>query len=459
MKVCDEMSFFKNKKIENNKKDRVKKKKEGNEKKESKKKKNKIEKKKNKYFEKVKKFLSKFWIFEVEGKATYSFKEVVIIMVFSLGLGFFTCFSFVMIFNNGRDYKALSKDLSKLVDTYYAIKDNYYGELDKEALVEAAIEGMVQSVGDVYTSYSDSETTDSFMETVSGVYEGIGCTVAMNVNNEIIVVDMFEDSPSKKAGLEIGDIITKIDGEDYSGKTSSDMSNYIKNNKNSEVKLTVIRNGEEKDITIKREKIEIPYVTGEIIEKNDKKVGYITIELFSSVTNEHFEKKLKELEKDGIDSLVIDVRGNSGGYLSSVTDIIDLFLEKGEAIYQLEDNNGIVVKKDETKEKRDYPVAVLVNGGSASASEILAAAIKESYNGYVVGTNTYGKGTVQQTTTLPDGSMVKYTIQKWLTPDGNWVNEVGLEPTDIVELNENYLENPIRDNDTQLQKALELVTK
>ena len=166
-----------------------------------------------------------------------------------------------------------------------------------------------------------------------------------------------------------------------------------------------------------------------------------------------------ELEKDGINSLIIDVRGNNGGYLSSVTDIIDLFLEKGKVIYKLEDKDGIDVKKDVTKEKRDYPVAVLVNGGSASASEILAAAIKESYKGFVVGTNTYGKGTVQQTTTLPDGSMVKYTIQKWLTPDGNWINEVGLEPTDFVKLDESYFDNPVVENDVQLQKALELVTK
>ena len=134
-----------------------------------------------------------------------------------------------------------------------------------------------------------------------------------------------------------------------------------------------------------------------------------------------------------------------------------MFLTKENAKYQLEDSDGVVIKKDTTKEKREYPVAVLVNGGSASASEILASAIKESYGGFVVGTNTYGKGTVQQTTTLPDGSMVKYTIQKWLTPDGNWINEVGVEPTDIVELDESYLENPVRENDTQLQKAIELL--
>lgn len=427
------------------------------EKKERKKKKN------NKFINKIKlslkKIVKKINFFEKEEKATYSFKEVVIIMLFSLGLGFFACFSFVKIFQNGRDYKALSKDLSKLVDTYYAIKDNYYGDLDNEKLVDSAIKGMVGAVGDVYTSYSDSNTTDAFMETVSGVYEGIGCTVATTINGEIIVVDMFDNSPAKKAGLEIEDIIIKIDDEDYTEKTSTDMSNYIKSSKNSTVKLTVLREEEEKEITINREKIEIPYVTGEIISKKDQKVGYINISLFSSVTNQQFKNKLKELEDSGIDSLVIDVRNNSGGYLSSVTDIINMFLKKGQIIYQLKDDNGTQIKKDTTKEKRTYKVAVLTNSGSASASEILASAIKESYGGFVVGTNTYGKGTVQQTTTLPDGSMVKYTIQNWLTPEGNWINEVGLEPTDIVELSEEYYENPVKENDNQLQSALDLVTK
>lgn len=421
------------------------------------------ETKKNKtkltFLAKIKKKLSKLCVFEIDKESSYCFKEVVIIMFFSLGLGFFTCFSFVKILNSGKDYKVLSKDLGKLVDTYYAIKDNYYGELDKEALVDSAIKGMVESVGDVYTSYSDTSTTDSFLQTVEGVYEGIGCTVAMNLDGQIIVVDMFEDSPSKKAGLEIGDIIIKIDGEDYSDKNSTDMSNYVKTKEEKEITLTILRNEEEKEIIIKREKIEIPYVTSEIIEQEDQKVGYINISLFAQVTSSQFETQLKKLEKENIDSLIIDVRGNSGGYLSSVTDIINMFLKKGEIIYQLKDNDGITVKKDTTKEKRSYQIAVLIDGSSASASEILASAIKESYGGFVVGTNSYGKGTVQQTTTLPDGSMVKYTVQNWLTPDGNWINETGVEPTHVVELEQTYIENPIKENDNQLQKTIELLTK
>lgn len=415
-----------------------------------------------KFKEKIKSLknkLNKFMIFERDRDSMYSFKEVVVIMFFSLGLGFFACLSFVKIFNNGRSYMALSNDLSKFVDTYYAIKDNYYGELDNEKLVDSAIKGMISAVGDEYTSYSDTNDADNFKQTVSGIYEGIGCTVGVNLDNKIVVVDMFKDSPAEKAGLKVGDIIIKIDGEDFVGKSSTDMSNYVKFSKNSKVVLTIIRDEETMELDVERKKIEIPYVSGEVITKDDMKIGYIDISLFSSTIYDQFKRELEKLEKENISGLVIDVRGNSGGYLSGVTDILNLFLKKGDVIYQLESGNKKQIKKDTTKEKRDYPVAVLVNGGSASASEILASAIKESYNGFVVGTKTYGKGTVQQTTTLPDGSMVKYTVQKWLTPNGNWVNEVGVEPTDTVELDISYAENPIMENDNQLQKALELVTK
>lgn len=415
-----------------------------------------------KFKEKIKSLknkLNKFMIFERDRDSMYSFKEVVVIMFFSLGLGFFACLSFVKIFNNGRSYMALSNDLSKFVDTYYAIKDNYYGELDNEKLVDSAIKGMISAVGDEYTSYSDTNDADNFKQTVSGIYEGIGCTVGVNLDNKIVVVDMFKDSPAEKAGLKVGDIIIKIDGEDFVGKSSTDMSNYVKSSKNSKVVLTIIRDEETMELDVERKKIEIPYVSGEVITKDDMKIGYIDISLFSSTIYDQFKRELEKLEKENISGLVIDVRGNSGGYLSGVTDILNLFLKKGDVIYQLESGNKKQIKKDTTKEKRDYPVAVLVNGGSASASEILASAIKESYNGFVVGTKTYGKGTVQQTTTLPDGSMVKYTVQKWLTPNGNWVNEVGVEPTDTVELDISYAENPIMENDNQLQKALELVTK
>lgn len=391
-------------------------------------------------------------------KELYTSKEVIIVMIFSIGIGILMCFGGISIIT-GKNYLAVTKDLKKVVDTYYAIVDNYYGELDRDKLIDGAVEGMISSVGDTFTSYSDTDSTSSFDETINGSYEGIGCTVATLEDGTISVIDMFEDSPSYKAGLKVGDIILKVDGESYEGKNSNDISNYIKNSGKSKIVLTVKRDNEEKDISINLSKVEIPHVSGKVIEQDSKKIGYIKISLFASNSYKQFKNKLDELEKSNIDDLIIDVRDNSGGYLSSVTDICNLFLDKGKVIYQLEDSKGKVKKKDTTKEKRKYDIVVLINGGSASASEILASAIKESYGGDIVGTNSYGKGTVQQTKKLLDGSMIKYTTQKWLTPDGNSINGVGVTPTKVVELNEEYFNNPTTENDNQLQESINIIIK
>lgn len=403
--------------------------------------------------------IQKINIFKEDEKTTYSFKEMLFVMVFSLAIGFFACFSLYKIFNSGKDYRILSKDLSKLVDTYFALTDNYYEEIDKELLVDDAIKGMLSSVGDIYTNYSDTDSTTTFMETVSGSYEGIGCTVGQNDEGKLIVMELFKDGPAYKAGIKEGDVIKKIDGEDYTNKNTTDMANYIKKNENEKITITVERDGEEKNYEVKREKVEMPTVENKVYEKNNKKIGYISISIFSSITTKQFEESLNKLNDEKIDGLVIDVRDNGGGYLSVVTDIASKILSKDKIIYQLEKEGDIIKKKDNTKDSLSYPIAILVNSNSASASEILASAIKESYKGFVVGTNTYGKGTVQQTTTLPDGSMVKYTVQKWLTPDGNWINKKGVEPTDYVELSKEYYENPIEENDNQLNKALDLVSE
>lgn len=390
-------------------------------------------------------------------KDNFNLKEVIIIMLFSLCIGIVICFSLFSIIA-GKNYFKVIKDLGKVIDAYYAVADNYYGELDKNSLVDGAVEGIISSVGDSFTSYSNTDATESFNEKINGSYEGIGCSVSNYLDGSIVVISVFDDSPAKKAGLEVGDIILKVDNESYDGKTSTDLSNYIKDSGKDKVILTIKREEEEKDITINLSKVEIPYVNGEVLESNNKKIGYISISLFAGTTYKQFENKLRELEKESIDSLIIDVRGNSGGYLTSVTDICSLFLKKGSIIYQLEDTSGTVKKKDTTKEKRTYMVAVLINKESASASEILASAIKESYKGLVIGTNSYGKGTVQQTKKLLDGSMIKYTTQKWLTPDGNFINEKGVTPTNAVELSEEYFENPSRSTDNQLQEALSLLS-
>ncbi len=391
-------------------------------------------------------------------KESYSFDEVFSITIFSLLLGVLACFSILTILNKGKNYFVLSKELAKFVDAYDAIVNNYYKEVDKDKLVESAINGMVSSVGDEYTSYSDKDVTDNFNEAVNGKYMGIGALI-MKSENDLVIYKVFEDSPSYKAGLKDGDIILKLDDKDTKDMSVNDIASIVKNDDNKEVKLLIKRGEENLDITIVKDMVELPVVSGKVINHNDKKIGYISLSIFSSVASEQFNKQLVKLEKEGISGLVIDVRGNSGGYLTTVTDIASYFLKKGDIIYKLEVNDKVTVRKDKTKESRDYPVAVLIDKSSASASEILASSIKESYNGYVVGTNSYGKGTVQQTLVLSDGSMIKYTIEKWLTPLGNWINEEGVVPTNYVELSSEYLNNPVFENDNQLNAALELVSK
>lgn len=405
------------------------------------------------------KFFDRIFSLFKDDRNTYSFSELFVVTLVSLVVGAFACFSVLTVLTGGRNYIKLSKELGKFYDVYETLVDNYYDEIDKEELIEEAIDGMVSSVGDVYTSYTDTEGVDEFNELVSGVYEGIGCTIQLQEDG-VKIIEIFEDSPAERAGLKVNDIILKVDDIEVTATTNvEDLSSYIKTQGTGKIVMVVYRDGEEKTINLTRDKVETPVITTGVYEKNGKKIGYMSISLFSSVASGQFKNKLKDLEEQDIDGLVIDVRGNSGGYLTTVTDIVAQLLPKGEIIYQIEKDGDREVTKDKTSMKREYPIAVLVNNGSASASEILAAAVKESYGGYVVGTKTYGKGTVQQVKELSDGSMIKYTVENWLTPDGNWIDGEGIEPTNVVELDSIYYEEPVVDNDNQLQEALNLVSK
>lgn len=404
------------------------------------------------------KFLGKIFSIFSNKKNSYSFSEVFTITLFSIVLGIFACISIFTVFTGGRNYIKLSRELSKFYDVYETLIDNYNGDIDKEELVDSAIDGMVSNMGDVYTSYADINETSEFDEMVKGVYEGIGCTI-MQLPDSIKIAEVYDGGPSDKAGLEVGDLILSVDDKDALSLGVSKLSEYVKYEADKKITMIIMREEEKKEIILTRDEVEIPVVSTKIFDKSDKKIGYIKVSLFSSVAANQFEEKLKELEENGINSLVIDVRGNNGGYLSAVTDISSLFLSKGEKIYQIQKDNDKKIVKDKTSDKREYPIAILVNGNSASASEILAGVIKESYKGFVVGTKTFGKGTVQQVKKLSDGSMIKYTVENWLTPDGNWINGKGIEPTDVVALTEGYYENPKDENDEQLQKAIELVSK
>lgn len=387
---------------------------------------------------------------------------IIIIIITAIASGITTG---VIMYNSyrqstGLSYSDISNDpaLIEFLEVYSSILNDYYEDIDKEEMLEEAVAAMMNYLGDSYTTYLTEEETESLAEKLAGEYKGIGVSIQ---NNDI--VNITKDSPAERAGLLIGDKIIKINSEDVTQYTALKIANMIKDTKEKSVKLTVLRGEEEKSFEIDISTLYVPAISAEIMEENNKKVGYIYIGTFSNTLANQIEDKFTEFEEAGIDSLIIDVRDNSGGYLSAATDVASLFLKKGATIYSLEDKNEKEVFLDETDAYKEYKTLVLINKNSASASEILAAALRDSYGAKLIGETSYGKGKVQQTVSLKDGSMVKYTSAKWYTPNGVCIDEKGLEPDYKVDNEYVYAdeEKKIISEviDHQLPKALELLTK
>ena len=390
---------------------------------------------------------------------TFRLWEVIIItlissLVMSLSTGY-VVFRGNKLNNNPNN----SKELNELIASYNNIVNNYYNDIDETALVDAALNGMLKYLEDPYTTYLNETNTSILTNSLKGTYEGIGIAVNSNENNEIVIREVFEDTPASEAGLKVNDIITKINNTDLTDGTATDAVNIIKESTTNEIKIEIKRDNEIKNIIIEKKSLIYPSVYKDIFNHNNQKIGYLSFTTFSDTIYEQFNKALKSLEESNINSLIIDLRGNSGGYLVQATKIAEIFLNKGKVIYSLESKNDLEVVKDTTDENRDYKVFILINKGSASAAEVLASALKYSYNATLIGTKSYGKGKVQKTSKLTDGTMYKYTAAKWLTPNGNCIDEVGLTPDIEVELNENYTDNPTFENDNQLQKAIEEISK
>ena len=391
----------------------------------------------------------------VERRSGFNFSEVIIIMIIAIMFGFLlgNIVNFV-VFN---DNSSSNNELDELVSTYDNIVNNYYEDVDKEELIDAGIQGMINYLDDPYATYFSGDASDDFNEELSGTYDGIGIEVMLK-DGVVSVGNVFEDSPASKVGIKVGDIITKVNDTDITGKSLTEVVSMINSKK--KAKITVNREGEELSFELHKGTIETPVVDSEIYESNNKKIGYIKIDIFNSNSYKQFNSALKKLEKNNIEGLVIDVRDNPGGYLSEVKNILSLFLNKKQVLYQLQTKNK-TEKVYGTKKSvdRDYPVSVIINDESASASEILASAFKESYGSHIVGINSYGKGTVQSASDLNSGDTIKYTVQKWLTPDGNWVNDKGVVPTDRVETVLKEGETLTYDNDTMLQTAISVVSE
>lgn len=391
-------------------------------------------------------------------KEGFSYPEMVIIMIIAILFGFLIG-NVVSFSKKDGSSSSVPSDLKEFVATYNDIVNNYYTSVNKEELIDAGIKGMINYLDDPYATYFDGTNSTTFNQTLEGNYEGIGVEVTSD-NNKVKVTKVFDDTPAKKAGIKVGDYITKVNGESTEGKTLSEVVSSIKNAKSKDVEITITRDNQEKVLKVTRATVDMPYTSSKVYEQNGKKIGYLKIEMFSNNIGKQVKKELTSLEKQKIDKLVIDVRDNPGGYLTQVTDILSLFMTKKDVIYQLQTKD----KKQKvygisSKATYKYPVTVIINENSASASEILASAFKETYGAEVVGVNSYGKGTVQKTGDLNNGDTIKYTVQKWLTPKGTWINEKGVTPTKEVKLELADGKTLTEDNDTQLKAAIELASK
>ena len=386
-----------------------------------------------------------------KNKVKFNMLETIIFMliVFAFGL----IIGGIIMYGKGSLYKS-SNSLNEFIMSYNEIKNSYYKEVNEEELLESGIKGMIRYLGDPYSTYMDKDTAVDFNDDVEGTYQGIGAEIRFNDDKKIVFGNIFSDSPAEKAGIKENDILLEVEKKDISNMQLSEIADIVKGKKGTKVTIKILRDKEEKEITITRGVVDNISVTSEVIEKNNKKIGYLYISVFASNTAKQFKNKLLDLEKKNIDSLIIDVRGNSGGYLTTVSEIVSLFIKKGEPIYRLKTKDKTEIKYDETIDERKYPIVVLADGGSASASELLVSALQEVYKAKIVGTKTFGKGKVQKVTTLSSGAVFKYTHQEWLTPNGNYIDGVGIEP----DIEEKYIYNE-EGKDNQKEKAIEIISK
>ena len=380
------------------------------------------------------------------------------VIVFSMMVG-----SVITMFIKGDNFLIKGKTTTKkagysefepLYETYDTLTKEYYKDVDSKKLIEGAINGMLGALGDQHTIYFDEKSKDDFDTQLQGKYYGIGAQIQYVEENKVKITTIFDGSPAEKAGLKVGDIFVSIDGKSTDGMDANDIASVLKSDKVSKSKLIMNRDGKEIEIEITKDNITLLSVSSKMLEDD---IGYINVSLFGKLTNDQFKEAIKKLEKKDMKSLIIDLRGNTGGYLSTVTDMLETFVKKDKILYKIESNDGIKEYKSSAKDVKKYDIVVLVDGISASASEIMAASLKYNCDAKLVGKTTFGKGTVQITKNLSNNTMIKYTVEKWLTPEGNNLDGEGIKPDYDVDLTEDYANEPTDENDTQLQKAIEIL--
>lgn len=329
-------------------------------------------------------------------------------------------------------------ELAEIEKVYYYLTNNYVNkDITTQEIVNGALKGMADAVGDPYTTYMVNEETMQIDQTLTGSFGGIGAELKSE-NGQVMISTTMEGTPSRKVGLQTNDVILKVDGNDMTGKTISEVVSVVRGPAGTDVVLTILRNMQEMEVTITRAEIAIVTVVG-TVDETDNTIGHVKITSFSRNTADELQTAVESLRQQGVKSLIFDLRHNPGGLLDQAIAISNMFLKDGDTILQIEDRDGNIRSyKASDKDYGDFkitePYILLVDEGSASASEILAGALQESVNAKILGVTTYGKGTVQTVIPISDTSELKFTNAKWLTPDGNWINEKGITPSIEVKL-------------------------
>ena len=353
-----------------------------------------------------------------------------------------------------------NKVTDKEEEIYNTIDEYYLNGIDNDKMKDGIYKGMVDSLGDPYTVYYNSEEYKQFTSSSSGTYSGIGVAVSQNVTTgAITIVKTFKKGSGEKEGMKPGDVIYKVEGKKIEGLELSKVVSMIKGKEGTFVKVTVLRDGKEIEFNLERKKLEVDTVNYRMEDRSGKKIGYISVSEFDEVTASQFKSAISELNKEGMEGLVIDLRDNPGGLLDVTCEMLDRMIKKGLLVYTV-DKYGKRVDEDATdSDSFDKPVAILVNGNSASASEVFSGAMKDYKAATLVGTKTFGKGIVQSIVPFGDGTAMKVTVSKYYTPNGVNIHGTGIEPDVVVELSKDATKNGKYDRkyDNQLTKALDVV--
>lgn len=356
-----------------------------------------------------------------------------------------------------KNLQHIDSELQEFIENYNYLIENYYGQIDKKTLLNTAFKSMINSLDDKYTGTIEGSSSNNFDIELEGDYEGLGVEIINDEDQNIFIYRIIPNSPASKTDIAIGDKLLTVNGVSVSGMTTTDfINNIVKGSGATKFSMVLERNGEQKQVELQKEHITLQSVISKIYEENEKKIGYLQVSIFAANTYEQFRNELQNLENMKIDGLIIDLRDNSGGHLTSVRDMISLFLDSSHVIYQTQNKQNKIVKTySNGTVTKTYPIVFIGNGSSASASEVMIGALMDEYGAVLVGNKTFGKGTVQELHELSDGDEYKFTTKKWLTPNGAWIHQRGIDPTIEVTLSGEYYSNPVEENDNQLKAALD----